>query len=280
MLSILISSHNRIELFRNTIDSIVMFPPPCDYEVVVADDGSTDDILGMLQSFPIKGRFVRVDNEFFKKITGYEHYLNNPSLTNNVAFRYSKGDQVALVGNDMFLCKDALSIILEESKLIEGDYLLFSTTFDLMGNPYDAIRDKMNFTTASKIFGFPLQHAIYCRTDVTNYLSLCNRALWEKIKGYDERYVGGVACEDSDFVRRARTAGATTKIVNNITFHQYHGGKTMYYEPTAYPSEKFQKGVGKNRLIYNDWDGHYENRQKWNWGTVGVTEVIEFGGAS
>ena len=123
-----------------------------------------------------------------------------------------------------------------------------------------------------KDFGKPLASK-YLHTDVTNYCSLTTAKVWEQIGGYDEVFLQGIACEDSDWVRRASLLPNFLKIRSELTsFHQNHGGKTMYDEPLDIEySKKFYKGLLINREIYNKWDGKrirpimcYENIQYTN----------------
>jgi hypothetical protein len=112
---------------------------------------------------------------------------------------------------------------------------------------------------------------------VTNYISLAPRALWEALRGYDERYYGGISAEDSDFVRRARKLPGFAQVVSEgVSLHQYHSGKTCYYSPppSVITKERWAEGVAINHAIYHAWDGASRNPQKWPWGQLGTGEVI------
>lgn len=280
--SILISSHNRLGLFRRTLWSIASRPPSVPFEVVVADDGSDEDILALLrEEFPaaFPWRFVPVSVPEFEAATGLKRFFNNPSLTNNVAFKASLGEWVFLMGNEMIAWGKAFDQLLERAPQGE-DWLLFSTTYDLPQrwlDRLDAYGSNLTEHMVRQCQTTPL-HTRYYPTDVTNYLSLCPRSVWERLGGYDERYLAGISADDSDFVRRARAMGVKTQIVDEaVTLHQFHKGKTIYYDPPpeVITEERWQEGSRINHAVYRAWDGTHHNRQPWPWGTFGVGRSVD-----
>lgn len=279
--SILISSHNRAGLFRRTLWAIASRPPALSFELIVVDDGSDEDILSELSkvSARIPWKFVTVDTSIFEAQTGIKKFLNNPCLTNNVAFKHSTGDFIFQQGNEVIPIGNAYQQMLDEKPTDTPHWLVMSSTYDLPKKYLDLL-DKYGSNLTKGIVGmcyqWPLQSLEY-RSDVTNYLSLCPRALYEKLHGYDERYFGGISAEDSDFVRRARVLPDFKQVVspNAISLHQFHNGKTCYYDPPAslITEEKWKEGAAINRKIYDGWDATFENRQGWAWGELGVVDV-------
>jgi glycosyltransferase involved in cell wall biosynthesis len=277
--SIIISSYNRLALLRRTLWAIATRPPSVPFEVVVVDDGSTEDILGELRRFASRfaWTFVRFDAAAFEAKTGLKKFLNNPCVTNNIAFRHARGDLIYQQGNEVIAwgrCYDELATAARGL----GVDLVFSTTYDVPGhelNKLDEYGTNLTQAQVDRCARWPLQSAFY-PSDVTNYVSLATRRLWEFLGGYDERYYGGISAEDSDFVRRARALGARTAVNPAVSLHQYHGGKTCYYDPppsTITPA-RWKEGVDINHAIYHAWDGGAFNPQKWPWGEYGAGEVI------
>lgn len=278
--SILISSFNRISLFRRTLWSIANNPPDCSFEVIVADEQSTDDILGELRKYTFPFKFIAIDMEEFTKKTGITKYHNNPSLSNNVAFNHSEGSNVFLMGNECIATKGCFNRMLSDSARLGADYIVFSTTFDVpqeVLNELDEYGTNLNSRHIMRCATWPLASDSY-HSDVTNYISLTSRYSWDVVGGYDERYLGGIACEDSDFVRRLRTLhGFQLARSSALSLHQFHGGKTRYYEPTErqMSPEKWQAGLDINRKIYHAWDGGYENKQPWKTGRYGIKDIVK-----
>lgn len=278
--SILISSYNRTKLLRRTLFSIAARGPSVPYEVVVADEGSTEDIEALLRTFSARfhWKLVRVDLGAFEQATGLKKFHNNPSLTNNVAFRHAEGDFIYLMGNEVIAWENCFDRLRFDAPVEKKFWQVFSTTYDVPEEHLEFLDDmgqNLSPAVVRDCQKWPLQSEDY-RSDVTNYLSLTPRALWEKLGGYDERYLAGIACEDSDFVRRARAAHDYQHVLSRaVSLHQSHGGMTRYYspKPDVIASGRWDEGVGVNRSVYEKWDGDCLNPQPWEWGKLGVVNV-------
>lgn len=279
-ISVLISSYNRVELFNRCIWSIANRPPSTEFEVIVVDDNSTEDTLSVLKSFSCKltWKFIRFDHKEFEKQTGIKRFFNNPSVTNNIAFKHSSGDLIFQQGNEIIAYKDIYNTMIRDIPDSEN-FLVFSTTYDVSQGTLDQL-DKYGTNITDKMvedcYKWPLQSSSY-RSDVTNYISLTPRSLWNAIGGYDERYMAGISSEDSDFVRRARALGDCKTVISEaISLHQFHGGKTRYYEPKAnvVSRKRFDEGVAINHATYYNWNQKPQNPQKWPVGTYGIQEIL------
>lgn len=294
--SIVISSHNRLGLFRRTLWAIAHRGPKVPFEVVVVDDGSTEDVLGELKLYSARfpWKFVRFDAAAFEAATGLTKFLNNPCVTNNIGFKHAAGDVIFQQGNEVIPWADCYDRLLRdvprEVRVLDGSppaaatlpldhYLVVSTTYDVPRQHLERMdRYGANLTqhAVDQLVRWPLQSREY-RSDVTNYVSLAPRATWEALGGYDERYYGGISAEDSDFVRRARLLpGFQMAVSDGVSLHQYHGGRTTYYtqDQRLIDNAKWEEGVAINHAIYHAWDGTHRNPQKWSYGTIGVGEIV------
>ncbi len=282
--SILISSYNRLPLLRRTLYAIATRGPSGRFEVVLADDGSTDDILSELRLynsvFPWK--FVKVNAAKFEEATGLKKFLNNPAWTNNVAFRHAdpSSEFIFTQGNEVIAVADCYDRLLADYRALGTEFgMVMSTTYDVPQAQLDRLDtygDNLTARLVKECERWPLQSKAY-RSDVTNYVSLTSRQLWHDIGGYDERYFGGISSDDSDFVRRARCLFYCKTVVSDaVSLHQYHQGKTTYYDPptSVISRERWDEGVAINHKIYHAWDGNAHNPQPWPWGEYGVEEVI------
>lgn len=283
--SIIISSHNRLALIRRTLWSIATRPPKCDYEVVVCDDGSDEDILGELRQYSSRfpWKFIRVDVAKFEVETGVKKFFNNPSHTNNVAFRHSTGDLIFQQGNEVIAWGYVYDQLIEETRGCGDLFLAFSTTLDVpkevLGiiDPYGANLHPGMVEYCKK---WPLATPAF-HTDVTNYISLSSRKLWETLGGYNEEFVGGLGKEDSDFVRRCRAIPGWKDETNlrrsmALSLHQFHGGRTWHYmpDPAVITQERWVEGERLSKAVWDRWDGTHKNPQPWEFGTCGVTEIV------
>jgi hypothetical protein len=280
--SILISSHNRLPLFRRTLFSIgTNLPKGYEVEVVLADDGSTEDIKGELRKWnaSFAWKFINVDVSEFEAYTGMKKLHNNPCLTNNIAFKHCTGDLIIQQGNEVIATRGCYDRLLASIPDLEY-YMVATTTYDV--NKENLVHLNENGSNISEGFmnlvrPWELQSPNY-RSDVTNYLSIAPRCLWDRLRGYDELYYAGISAEDSDFVRRARTIPGFNFIVcDAVSLHQYHGGISRYYKqsPTLMPQQKWDEAVAVNKAIYHSWSGKTETEQQWPWGTLGVKSVEE-----
>ncbi len=261
------------------------------FEVVIADESPKEEqekIIRELSNFnsAFPWTLVGVNPNDLETHLGFKKFHNNPSLTNNVAFYHCSGDLIFLMGNECIAYDKPFDKMLEESKGLEN-FINFSTTYDIPKEAVDFMElyDQYGTTlTATKRYveyckQWPLADDTY-HSDVTNYLSLTTRNVWEAIGGYDETYLKGIACEDSDFVRRARTLPNFKTIRSKaISLHQYHGGKTRYYEPVerGMTDERWNEGLSINRKHYNSWDGTRYNPQRWAIRDLVVDKIVTIG---
>jgi glycosyltransferase involved in cell wall biosynthesis len=284
--SILISSYNRTPLFRRTLWSIMTRPPTDPFEVVVADDGSAEDILGLMRQFKFPWTLVRFHREQFEAETGLKKYWNCPAVTNNIAFNHSSGDLIYQMGNDIIAHGDVFDKLKRDIPTADGCevipppyWMVMSTTYNMpkfLAEKLNATGTNLTDAMVAVASQWPLQSIDY-RSDVTNYISLAPRGAWEKLNGYNEEYYGGISKEDSDFVRRARHLPEFKQVISKgISLHQYHDGKTCYYDPppTLITKRQWDDGVAINKAIYDRGVLTYNNPQPWPIGSFGVGEVI------
>ena len=84
--SVLIPTYNRREYVVNAIQSVID-QDYADMEIIVVDDGSTDDTAAALEPYLSRIRFIRTTNQ-------------GPALARNVAMRAAKGDYLAYLDSD------------------------------------------------------------------------------------------------------------------------------------------------------------------------------------
>jgi hypothetical protein len=287
--SIVISSFNRLHLFRRSLWAIANRPPSVPFEVVVCDDGSTEDVLGELKKYSsrFEWTFVRFDQDAYEKATGQKKFFNNSSASTNVGVRHSRGEKIFWQGNEVLALANVYDRLLRDvptRQAFGGEreadhFMVMSTTYDVPQSVLDQL-DEYGTNFSQKHFfachSFPLQSKFY-RSDVTNYVSLSPRSMWDELGGVDERYYAGYGAEDSDFVQRARTLPGFTQVISEgVSLHQNHGGRSCYQEPSPEVITLAREDEGRkiNRKVYDSWTGQTKSGHSHEWGTVGVGEVI------
>jgi glycosyltransferase involved in cell wall biosynthesis len=281
--SIVISTFNRLPLWRRTLWGIAKRPPSVPFEVIVVDDNSTEPVLEELHKY--SSRFpwttAKLDMEAFERATGVKKFFNNPSLSFNAGVRLARGSLIFQQGNEVIPWDSVYDGMLAE-KPNTDDFVLFSTTLDMppeILNWLDVYGDNLSPDWVHYCRRWPLASPHF-HTDVTNYVSLCSRSLFEKLGGYDERYVGGIGKEDTDFIRRCRKTPGWTDEQNmrrttHISLHQSHGGRTCYYlpKPEVITQQRWAEGEVLSKVVWDSWDGGYKAGHTWDWGTIGVKDV-------
>lgn len=216
-LTVVIPSYNQGDLLRECLKSIAeQTVRPS--EIVVVDDGSTEDIAGMLvRNFPYV-RAIRLDrNSGFCRAA-------------NVGAQAATTQYVFLLNNDMTLAPDCIELLLRDADLrtILTPLVLFKAEPDVIYCAGDRIltsgrpepigfRETLaDFSAPSRVFG------------ATGGAMLVPRAVFDRAGYFDESFVAYF--EDADLCMRARWAGFDCALVPGAV--AYHvgsaslGGKT------------------------------------------------------
>ncbi len=115
--------HNRVDLFADTVRSVLSQSHPV-HELVVIDDGSTEDVKSLLDSF----NDPRIHYFYYKRIGVI-------SKLRNIAILKSTGDYLAFIDSDDLWHEDKIKIHVEET-LRTGSDISFSDCqlFNAEGN--------------------------------------------------------------------------------------------------------------------------------------------------
>ncbi len=95
--------HNRVDLFKETVQSVLSQSYPV-HELIVVDDGSTEDVKGMLDSFDDP----RIKYFYYKRIGVI-------SKLRNIAIQKSSGDYLAFIDSDDLWHEDKIKRHVEET---------------------------------------------------------------------------------------------------------------------------------------------------------------------
>ena len=186
-------------------------------EIRVVDNASTDDTLAVVQRYAVTDPRVRFianpDNPGFARAC-------------NQGAADSTAPWLAFVNPDCMVDADTFGMLLRHMQAMDGDVLLGADLVDADGLRDGAARRNdpdfggMLRGPLRARRGRPLDVAIDERLAlqpvdaVSGALMLVPRALFERIGGFDEGY--RLHAEDLDLCRRARIAGATVAVANDV----------------------------------------------------------------
>ena len=192
--SIIIAAYQAEEFIAEAVESALAqtIPPG---EVIVCDDGSTDDLRGVLRPYA-------------EKITLLQKEHGGVAGARNVAIRAAAGDFVAVLDADNTLLPDYLEA-LSELAVARPDLDILTTDafLELGGEVYGRYyRGKARFVTEDQRRGIIHQHFVYANAAFRREALLA-------VGGYDEFYDPG-GPEDTDLLVRLILAGSRVGLVD------------------------------------------------------------------
>jgi hypothetical protein len=105
---------NKAAELKLTLDSIFRQNVPFDFEVIVVDDGSTDNTTNVCRQYSLK--YYKLEN----------HRYRNPSVARNVGYRAARGEVIITQSDDIIhLTEDAIEFLTTDLK--RGEFLLAQT---------------------------------------------------------------------------------------------------------------------------------------------------------
>jgi GT2 family glycosyltransferase len=199
------------------------------YEVLLVDNGSTDDSVGFVQQHFGSERRLRILslNENF----GF-------SKGNNIGIKNALGNYVIILNNDTFVCRSFVEALVS---VAESDLNMASVGCRILSmNGRTWFSQK--FTNKGFVVPIFLQNLVRNRSDsISNTFCqnlansgcacLFRKDVLDKIGGYDEDFMAD--CEDWDLGYRINLAGyKSVHLPSALVFH--YGGGSAGYPPSRY----------------------------------------------
>jgi len=188
-ISVIIPTFNRSKLVVNAIRS-VLYQTYRDYEIIVVDDGSTDDTAPAIKPYMDRIRYVHQPNR-------------GASAAQNRGVELANGDWVSVLASDDVWLPTKLENQLKAVAALGKDFGACFTNCDFFGNTHAissafeqaGLREDLPFGALEEPFKFILgRHpAIYVQS------LLVSRSLMNHLNGFDEDLVVG---EDTDLLFR------------------------------------------------------------------------------
>ena len=229
--SFVIPLYNNLALTRACVASLqATLPAGLVHEIILVDDGSTDGTRDWLPSLASPFRVVLNERNL-----GY-------AVANNRAVALARGDLLSLVNSDLVFLPGWLGPMLHAHRSLGARAgLIGNIQLDARTGVVDHTGIIINSSGKPEHDRTPpTRLARWLRPvrrvpAITGACLLTERALWEKIGGFDERYVNGG--EDVDLCFQARAIGRTNAVaVRSVVRHHISSsiGRKLHDERNSY----------------------------------------------
>jgi len=239
--SIVIPVYNQFDYTHKCLRSILEFTDGVDYEIIIADDVSSDETKDI--------------HKYFKNIKVVRNEKNLGFLLNcNHAAKEAKGEYIFFLNNDTNVQKDWLSILL---KTIDND-----STIGMIGSKLvypDGRQQEAGGIIWNDAEGWNYgrldnpEKSEYSYVKEVDYISgaaiMIRSKLWKEIGGFDERYVPAYY-EDSDLAFEVREHGY--KVVMHPKSLVVHFEGISNGTDTSTGMKKYQ--IVNHKKFYKKWE--------------------------
>jgi glycosyltransferase involved in cell wall biosynthesis len=249
-LSVLIATRNRANAIASCLRSIAAAlanAGPIEAEIVVVDNGSTDDTAAVLKAW------VNADGVPVKPL---HEPRKGKARALNRALQAAQGEILAFIDDDCRLSIEYVNQLLRHDAA-DTEVVLRGGRIEL-GDPTD-LPFTINTEPTLKRWQRTMNSARYER--FRGRINGCNmtmrRALVERLGPFDEDFGPGSligAGEDTDYIYRAYLAGATLEYVPDMTVFHHHGRKTADDGKELFRGYMIAAGALYARYLFKDPD--------------------------
>lgn len=219
MISIVMAYYNRLEQFKNTLDSILMGTIREDTELVIVDDASKES--ERLDEFVWDMEWIKLI-----RIEPKNKCWVNPCIPYNIGFNKAIGDKIIIQNPECSHIGDIVGYV--ENNLTDQNYLTFSCkAFDQSG------RFKMWYN-----------HPTINPTNL-HFCSAITKKNLDLLGGFDERYADGMCYDDNEFLHRVKRLGLKIECIEiPYVKHQWHSKEEHLKNP------KYKELNARNKAIF------------------------------
>jgi len=216
VVSIVLPTYNRLPLLRETVAS-VLAQTLKDWELLVVDDGSTDDTVAWLESLD-DGRVAVLR----------ESHTANRSRLRNLGVARSRAPWIAFLDSDDLWLPEKLAVQLE--RLSAHPTCRWSCTgvrfVDGEGNPITQ-RAGPPYRAQS---GWLLERLLTFTAAATMTTLIVHRSLFDEVGGFDESFLFR---EDYEFELRLAARSEIHALEETLTVVRHHEARTSRSKPVA-----------------------------------------------
>lgn len=198
-LSIVIPCRNSAVTIGATLEGLVNQTWPGDCEIIVADNGSTDHLMSVLQQYQMRLPLLRHINASERR---------GPSHARNVGVRSATGERILFCDADDVPAAGWAMAMAEGLKT--HPFVACCQDFQKLNAPSLRVAREQTQVTALQRFKFlPFPHA------GSGTLGIA-RALHDAVGGFDERIP---ICEDIDYCIRVQATGVRLELIPDAMIH-------------------------------------------------------------
>jgi glycosyltransferase involved in cell wall biosynthesis len=201
LISVVIPVYNRSWELQRALDSLAR-QTMRDFEVIVCDDGSTEDIRSVLAPFEslIEISYLRIENS------------GGPARPRNVAIGKARGEWIAFLDSDDWWDDDRLAIV--KAELSNDLDLLYHSLRVVTAEGLTHTQERRTII-GDPLRGNSLRHLALFGNPVPNSTAVVRRSLLNQIGGIcEDRTI--VAVEDYDTWLRLLEAGARMRFLDQV----------------------------------------------------------------
>lgn len=230
LVSVIIPVYNDPDGLKDTLESLVVqdFPPE-NFEIIIADNGSTDDTLKVanefIQKYPKLIRFVIEDK------------VQSSYAARNKGIKASKAPIIAFIDSDMTVEEDWLSRAIESMKKKKAEYLTCNIQIYHKGK--ESLVTKYN-----RLTGFTVKRNIDLKKFGLIGCTLVRREVFEDLGYFDARLISG---GDMEFGNRVYDSGRKLHFDPDIVM--YHPARSSL-RSLLKKSFRTGKGLGQLQRYY------------------------------
>ncbi len=224
--SVIIPVYNDPDGIKKTLDSLINQEYPNDeYEILVVDNGSTDETTTVIESFAEEHSLV---------VALSETEIQGSYAARNRGVEYATGNLLAFVDADMWVELDWIESIVRVTKQDDCDY--FGCNVEVVPvNQSPTLAERYNMTT-----GFPVGEYIEESHFAPTCCLVVRREVVEVVGSFDERLISG---GDKEFGKRVHRNGFSQGFVSDVTM--YHPARCSF---SALRKKAFRVGYGRAQL--------------------------------
>lgn len=243
LVSIIIPVYNQYEYTMNCLYSIIKSEDKTSYEIILADDCSTDET----KKIEKKVKNIKVIHN--KKNLGYIRNVNN-------AAKFAKGKYVYFLNNDTIVQKHWLQEMVKVFAMHPNVGVVGSKIIKADGNLQECgvlmFADFFSCHRSSNVFAHENMYVKKC-----DYVSGCSlltpKKLFEQIGGFDEIYAPAYS-DDPDYCLAAKDLGYDTVVQPKSMI--------VHYGSLSYEKKSNELQVRNNKLLRQKWHKFFASRTK------------------